>query len=72
MFYEAITLPRWENAMRHASKLVLAASAMLWSIPSAFALQWDCGVPEIDGPAGISAAAVLLSIGVMAYERYKR
>jgi hypothetical protein len=57
--------------MRFASKTALAACAMLWSIPTASALQWNCGVPEIDGPAGISAIAVLLSIGVMAYERYK-
>ena len=57
--------------MRFTSKVVLAASAVLWSIPTASALQWNCGVPEIDGPAGISAVAVLLSIGVMAYEGYK-
>lgn len=57
--------------MRFATKLALAASLLLSSVPSAFALQWNCGVPEIDGPAGISALAVLLSVGVMAYERYK-
>jgi hypothetical protein len=44
---------------------------MMWWIPTASALQWDCGVPEIDGPAGLSALAILLSIGAMAYERYK-
>lgn len=57
--------------MRLANKIVLAASAVLWSIPTASALTWDCGVPEIDGPAGISAVAVLISMGVMAYERCK-
>ena len=57
--------------MRYVNKLVLAASAILWSIPTASALAWNCGVPEIDGPAGLSAVAVLASVGVMAYERYK-
>lgn len=57
--------------MRLAPKLVLAASALLWWVPTASALQWNCGVPEIDGPAGISAMAVLLAAGVMVYERYK-
>lgn len=56
--------------MRFATKLLLAASALLWSIPTASALQWNC-VPEIDGPAGLSAMAVLLSVGIMAYERCK-
>jgi len=57
--------------MRFASKFAVAAAAMLWWVPTASALQWNCGVPEIDGPAGLSALAVLLSVGVMAYERYK-
>ena len=57
--------------MRLAPKLLLATSALLWWVPAASALRWDCGVPEIDGPAGISALAVLLSAGVIAYERLK-
>ncbi|MEZ5815838.1 MAG: hypothetical protein R3D44_01995 [Hyphomicrobiaceae bacterium] len=57
--------------MRFASKLILTLSAMLWWVPTASALRWNCGVPEIDGPAGLSALAVLVSVGVMAYERYK-
>ncbi len=57
--------------MRFTSKAMLAASAVLWSIPTASALKWNCAVPEIDGPAGVSVMAVLVSIGVMAYERYK-
>lgn len=57
--------------MRFTSKLMLSASAFLWWVPSASAMQWNCGVPEIDGPAGISAIAILLSAGVMVYERYK-
>jgi hypothetical protein len=58
--------------MRLATRFALVASAMLWWVPSASALQWNCGVPEIDGPAGISALAVLVSVGMMAYERYKQ
>ena len=57
--------------MRSISKIALAASAVFWSIPAASALTWDCGVPEIDGPAGVSALAVLASMAVMAYERCK-
>lgn len=57
--------------MRFFPKAMLAASTVLWSMPTASALNWNCGVPEIDGPAGVSVMAVLVSIGVMAYERYK-
>lgn len=57
--------------MRTASKIALAAAALLSSVPSALALSWNCTVPEIDGPAGLSALAVLVSAGVMAYERCK-
>ena len=28
--------------------------------------------PEIDGPAGISALAVLVSVGLLAYNRFKK
>lgn len=57
--------------MRTVSKLVLAATALLSFAPSAFALSWSCTAPEIDGPAGLSALAVLVSAGIMAYERSK-
>lgn len=57
--------------MRIASKIVLATATLLSSVPSALALSWNCTVPEIDGPAGLSALAVLVSAGVMAYERCK-
>jgi len=57
--------------MRFAPRVVLAVSALLCWVPTASALQWNCGVPEIDGPAGISAMAVLLAAGAMVYERYK-
>ncbi len=52
-------------------KLALSATILFWSIPSASALIWDCDVPEIDGPAGISAVAVVLSLGMIAYDRWK-
>lgn len=55
--------------MRTINTILLAATASLWSIPSASALIWNC--PEIDGPAGVSAVAVLASVCVMAYERCK-
>jgi hypothetical protein len=57
--------------MRIVPRLLLASSFLLWSIPSAYALKWNCAVPEIDGPAGLSAMAVLISVGLMAYERCK-
>jgi hypothetical protein len=59
------------RVMRAIGFLALLASAMVWSIPTASALQWNCAVPEIDGPAGLSAIALLVSVGVMAYERCK-
>jgi hypothetical protein len=71
MLHEAMNLSVTGSVMRFAAKLALGTSVFLSSVPSAFALQWNCGVPEIDGPAGISAVAVLMSIGVMAYERFK-
>ncbi|MEZ5854272.1 MAG: hypothetical protein R3D67_05790 [Hyphomicrobiaceae bacterium] len=57
--------------MRLAGKLALIASMILWSVPSASALIWDCDVPEIDGPAGLSAIAVVVSLGMIAYDRLK-
>lgn len=30
------------------------------------------GAPEIDGPAGIAAIAVLVSAGLIAYNRYRK
>ncbi|MBU2533545.1 MAG: VPEID-CTERM sorting domain-containing protein [Alphaproteobacteria bacterium] len=56
--------------MRPISKLILVASMVLWSVPSALALKWVC-VPEIDASAGLSVIAILVSASVLAYERYK-
>jgi hypothetical protein len=30
------------------------------------------GVPEIDGPAGVAAIALLVSVGIVAYNRMRR
>lgn len=30
------------------------------------------GAPEIDGPAGVAAVALLVSAGIIAYNRYKK
>ena len=57
--------------MRLAKTLALSATVVLWSVPAALALRWSCAVPEIDGPAGLSAMAILASVGMLAYERYK-
>lgn len=57
--------------MQFVHKLGLAATILLWSIPSASALDWICHVPEIDGPAGLSALAVIASLGMVAYDRCK-
>ncbi len=57
--------------MRVVSRLALAATMVMWYVPSASALKWICEVPEIDGPAGLSAVAVLVSVGMIAYDRLK-
>ena len=57
--------------MRIINKIVLASVIAASSAPTASALTWNCSVPEIDGPAGLSVLAVLISVGVMAYERCK-
>lgn len=55
--------------MRLTNKLALAATMLIWSIPSAYALKWEC--PEIDASAGLSTIAILVSVGILAYERRK-
>lgn len=64
------TLPK-ELVMRIVSKMLLASALVVSSISAASALSWNCSVPEIDGPAGLSVLAVLISVGMMAYERCK-
>lgn len=56
--------------MRKLTKTFLLAGTMaFWSIPSASALIWEC--PEIDASAGLSAIAILMSVAVLSYERFK-
>jgi hypothetical protein len=57
--------------MRIGLKATLALSMMLAAITPSAAF-WECVVPEIDGPAGLSAIAALVSVGLIAYQRYSR
>jgi len=51
------------------TKLTLALTLVIGSVAPAMAF-WNCTtVPEIDGPAGISALAALASFGIIAYQR---
>ncbi|HZO23415.1 MAG TPA: hypothetical protein VFB37_13010 [Steroidobacteraceae bacterium] len=58
--------------MRIAVKVPLALTMLFWSISPSMAAFWNCDVPEIDGPAGVSAIAALVSVGMIAYQRYVR
>lgn len=51
--------------------LAAAATMLLWSIPSGHAAFWHCSAPEVDGAAGLSAIAALVSAGLIAYERVR-
>ena len=53
--------------------LVLAAVGTSIGEAAAFA-DWRAvrSAPEIDGPAGIAAIAVLVSAGIMAYHRLRK
>lgn len=59
--------------MKLISKLTLGLAVLATSLAPASAATWTniCPVPEIDGPAGISALAALISIGMVAYDRLK-
>ncbi len=57
--------------MQLVQKFGLAATILLWSVPSARAFDWICHVPEIDGPAGLSALAVIASVGMVVFDRFK-
>lgn len=59
--------------MKLASKLTLGIAALTLSLAPASAATWTiiCPAPEIDGPAGLSAIAALISIGMVAYDRLK-
>jgi hypothetical protein len=51
-------------------KVLLALSMIFGSMTPSMADFWDCPAPEIDGPAGVSAIAALVSVGMIAYRRY--
>ncbi|MDX2201449.1 MAG: hypothetical protein NW223_01740 [Hyphomicrobiaceae bacterium] len=59
--------------MKTVCTLSLSLAALAASLVPASAAQWTiiCPVPEIDGPAGISAIAALISVGMVAYDRLK-
>jgi hypothetical protein len=52
-------------------KLALATSMTLVATGAAVAAFWNC-VPEIDGAAGISALAALVSVAMIAHHRLTR
>jgi hypothetical protein len=58
--------------MRIGLKTTLALSMMLAAVTPSVAFFNDCIAPEIDGPAGLSAIAALVSVGLIAYQRYSR
>ncbi len=62
--------------MKLVAKFGLLAAAVLMSAAPAsaglFFYNAPTSAPEIDGPAGIAAIAVLTSLGLMAYDRMKR
>lgn len=66
--------------MKALLKSVIGLSALLVSVTAASAATWTLltppstptvAAPEIDGAAGLSALAALISIGLMAYDRLK-
>lgn len=57
------------------SRVVFATFAFwLAAAGEAMAGPWGptTGAPEIDGPAGIAAVAFLVSVGLIAYNRFKK
>jgi hypothetical protein len=57
--------------MRTLDKLAVAAMLLVASTAPSLAF-WRCEVPEIDGPAGVSAIALLVSAGMIAYNRARQ
>ena len=52
------------------TKLKVGATALLMSfmmIDQAFAAFWYCPVPEFDGPSGIAAMTLLVSVGAILF-----
>ncbi len=57
--------------MRIWSKLAVAASLLIATSAPTLAFM-VCETPEIDGPAGISAIALIVSAGMVAYNRVRQ
>ena len=57
--------------MQAVNKLILGATVLVASVAPSFAF-WECSAPEIDAAAGISAMALLVSTGLVAYQRSKQ
>jgi hypothetical protein len=53
---------------------MLAFSSVIATTATAYALERGFGnpVPEIDGPAGVAALAILACVGLMAYNRIRQ
>lgn len=43
-----------------------------WMFAATEAVASARGAPEIDGPAGIAACALLISVGLLAYNRFRK
>jgi hypothetical protein len=56
------------------ASVTLAFGMVIGAAASAFALPYNTQnpVPEIDGPAGIAALALLASVGLLAYNRIRK
>jgi len=62
----------WENVMK--TKIKVGAAALLMSfamMDQAFAGVFNVPVPEFDGPSGIAAIALLVSVGAVLFGRSK-
>jgi hypothetical protein len=55
--------------MRIGPTISLALSALICSVAPSAAAFWDCAVPEMDGSSGVSAIALLASIGMVVYHK---
>jgi hypothetical protein len=58
--------------MRFTTLAGIAASLLVASVTPGLAMFDNCVVPEIDGPAGISAMALLVSAAMIAYNRARQ
>ncbi len=55
------------NDVHIGTILALVASVTVMAAGPTLAAFWDC--PEIDGPAGVSAIATLISAAIIAHHR---